>query len=84
MATVYDHVQKFKAAHRLASDIMAQAYSRSDPSEDHIHHLATAIYAHGITATNGTTKPANRAGADAENPLDSAYEVPGEKSGASR
>jgi hypothetical protein len=82
MATVHDHVQKFRAAHRLASDIMATAH-RGLPSEDHIHHLATAIFVHGIKASGAETKTANHAGTnqDNENLLDSAYEVPGEKSG---
>ena len=85
MATVHEHVQKFRAAHRLASDIMSAAH-KGLPSGDHIHTLATAIFAHGIKATNGTAKTTDRAGADqdSENLLDSAYEVPGEKSGASR
>jgi hypothetical protein len=79
MATVKEHVRKFKAAHRLASDIMASAHAGL-PDENHIHNLATAIYAHNITATDGQPQPSKHAGRDAdqENMLRDSYRVEGQ------
>lgn len=79
MASVKEHVRKFKAAHRLASDILASTHVGL-PDQDHIHHLATAIYAHNITATDGQSQPSKHAGRDAdqENMLRDSYRAEGQ------
>ncbi len=77
--TVKDHIRKFKAAHRLASDILASAHTGL-PDEGHVHHLATAIYTHNITATDGQPQPSKHAGRDAaqENMLRDSYRAEGQ------
>ena len=74
MATVREHIKKFKAAHRLASDILASAHTGL-PDENHIHNLATAIYANNIKATDGEARTVDHAGQDVdqENMLRESY-----------
>jgi len=79
MATVREHIKKFKSAHRLASDILASAHTGL-PDENHIHHLATAIYANNIKATDGEPRTADHAGQDqdSEDMLRTAYAAEGQ------
>jgi hypothetical protein len=85
MATAKEHVQKFKAAHRLASTILASAHPGL-PDENNIHHLATAIFVHGIKATDGEARTANHAGqdSDSEDMLRRAYAAEGQDDQQSR
>ena len=85
MATVKEHIRRFKAAHRLASDILAGAHPGL-PDESHIHHLATAIFTHGIKATDGEAKTANHAGQDpdSEDMLRDSYAAEGQGDQQSR
>jgi hypothetical protein len=80
MATVRGHIKKFKAAHRLASDILASAHTGL-PDENHIHHLATSIFVHGIKATDGEARTADHAGVNAKGDslLNDVYDVDGDR-----
>jgi len=79
MATVREHVKKFKAAHRLASNILAATHPGL-PDENQIHNLATSIFVHNIKATDGEARTANHAGQDqdSENMLRDAYAAEGQ------
>jgi hypothetical protein len=85
MATAKEHVRRFKQAHRLASTILASAHPGL-PDENHIHQLATAIFAHGIKATDGESRTADHAGQDpdSENMLRDAYAAEGQDDQQSR
>jgi hypothetical protein len=85
MATVREHVKKFKAAHRLASNILASAHPGL-PDEHDIHHLATSIFVHNIKATDGEPRTADHAGQDpdSENMLRQSYAAEGQDDQQSR
>jgi hypothetical protein len=76
MATVREHVRKFKAAHRLASDILASSHAGL-PDENHIHSLATQLFVHNIKATDGAPTNTDHAGqdSDSENMLRQSYDT---------
>ena len=54
--TTKQAIKKFKGAHRMASEILAGSHSGL-PDEAHVHHLAAALFVHGIETPDATAGP---------------------------